>query len=87
MQRATDNRDYTVRELARKWRVSPAAVRKLIRDGQLPAYEPIPGSRSGLRITREAVAAWERRHTVRPAVRHRRRGDGIDPEVRKLLGE
>ncbi|GIW81519.1 MAG: hypothetical protein KatS3mg105_3326 [Gemmatales bacterium] len=48
MQRATDIRDYTVRELAKKWRVSPAAVRKLIRDGQLPAYEPIPGSRSGL---------------------------------------
>ena len=76
------DRCFSVRDLARHWRVAPKRVRALIKRKLLAAFKP----GRGVRITPEAIRECERRLAVGvPAVRRGRRLDGIDPEVAALL--
>jgi hypothetical protein len=74
----------TVRGLAKRWRVSPAKVRHLVRRGVLVAFD----TGTGLRISPEAVRAAEAALAV-PAAggtrRPRRQDRGIDRSVIELL--
>lgn len=83
---STIDQSFSVRQLAKRWRVSVRKVREMIRRGQLRALN-VGGRRSMLRVTPEAVRACEELLTV-PATlpRQRRRVDSIDPEIAKLLG-
>lgn len=54
----------TLAEAAEMLRLSPAAVRRRIRDGQITAWNE--KGRAGWRIPAEALAAYQARHTVAP---------------------
>ena len=74
------DRSLTPRELARRWRCSPARIRRMVASGQLPAIS-IDGR---VRITPEAIVAAERGPlAVRP--RQRKARERIDPEIVRLL--
>ena len=55
----------TLAEAAEMLRLSPAAVRRRIRDGQIAAWNE--RGRAGWRIPADALAAYQARHTVAPA--------------------
>lgn len=52
----------TLAEAADMLRLSPAAVRRRIRDGQIAAWNE--GGRAGWRIPVDALAAYQARHAV-----------------------
>lgn len=52
----------TLAEAAEMLRLSPAAVRRRIRDGQIAAWNE--RGRAGWRIPADALAAYQARHTV-----------------------
>lgn len=54
----------TLAEAAEMLRLSPAAVRRRIRDGQITAWNE--RGRAGWRIPAEALHAYQARHTVAP---------------------
>lgn len=54
----------TLAEAADMLRLSPAAVRRRIRDGQITAWNE--RGRAGWRIPAEALAAYQARHTASP---------------------
>lgn len=54
----------TLAEAADMLRLSPAAVRRRIRDGQITAWNE--KGRAGWRIPAEALAAYQARHTASP---------------------
>lgn len=54
----------TLAEAAEMLRLSPAAVRRRIRDGQIVAWNE--RGRAGWRIPADALAAYQARHTVAP---------------------
>lgn len=54
----------TLAEAAEMLRLSPAAVRRRIRDGQITAWNE--RGRAGWRIPADALAAYQARHTVAP---------------------
>ena len=54
----------TLAEAADMLRLSPAAVRRRIRDGQITAWNE--KGRAGWRIPADALAAYQARHTVAP---------------------
>lgn len=54
----------TLAEAAEMLRLSPAAVRRRIRDGQIAAWNE--KGRAGWRIPADALAAYQARHTVAP---------------------
>lgn len=54
----------TLAEAAEMLRLSPAAVRRRIRDGQITAWNE--KGRAGWRIPADALAAYQARHTVAP---------------------
>lgn len=82
---ATPDRALSVRQLARRWAVSPRKVRDMIRRRIIRAIDVGTGRRQ-LRIVPEAIAQAEERLSVLPATpRRRRRADGIDPEIAALL--
>ena len=54
----------TLAEAAEMLRLSPAAVRRRIRDGQIAAWNE--KGRAGWRIPAEALQAYQARHTVAP---------------------
>lgn len=54
----------TLAEAAELLRLSPAAVRRRIRDGQISAWNE--RGRAGWRIPADALAAYQARHTVAP---------------------
>lgn len=54
----------TLAEAAELLRLSPAAVRRRIRDGQIAAWNE--RGRAGWRIPADALAAYQARHTVAP---------------------
>lgn len=54
----------TLAEAADMLRLSPAAVRRRIRDGQIAAWNE--KGRAGWRIPADALAAYQARHTVAP---------------------
>ena len=55
----------TLAEAADMLRLSPAAVRRRIRDGQIAAWNE--RGRAGWRIPADALEAYQARHTVAPA--------------------
>lgn len=55
----------TLAEAAEILRLSPAAVRRRIRDGQITAWNE--KGRAGWRIPAEALQAYQARHTAGPA--------------------
>ena len=62
-----DIRCYTPVTLARRWRCRPSHVRKLIRRGSLPAFDlGGQGRRSAVRVSPEAVIAFEQQHAAAP---------------------
>jgi excisionase family DNA binding protein len=65
----------TPREVARRYRVSPATVRRWIRAGELVALAIGTTARGGPRlvVTPESLEAFERRHQVGPAPKPPRR--------------
>jgi len=76
------DRCLTPRELARRWRTSPARVRQLIRRGVLRAF--VLGRR--VRIPPEAVAEGGRLLAAPVTGGRRKRADtGIDRDVAALL--
>lgn len=82
---AAGPRCLSVCQLAKRWAVSPKKIRAMIRRGALQAID-LGFARRQLRITPEAVQEAESRMAVRkPTPRRRRRDDGIDPEVLRLL--
>ena len=54
----------TLAEAAEMLRLSPAAVRRRIRDGQIAAWNE--RGRAGWRIPADALAAYQARHTASP---------------------
>lgn len=54
----------TLAEAAEMLRLSPAAVRRRIRDGQIAAWNE--RGRAGWRIPADALADYQARHTVAP---------------------
>jgi excisionase family DNA binding protein len=54
----------TLAEAAEMLRLSPAAVRRRIRDGQIAAWNE--RGRAGWRIPADALQAYQERHTVAP---------------------
>lgn len=75
----------SVRQLAQRWRVAPAKVRALIRRGLLCAFD-IGERRRQLRISPEAIAAFEQQRQVWTPPTPRRRQDlDIDPDIAALL--
>lgn len=58
------NEILTLAEAAEMLRLSPAAVRRRIRDGQIAAWNE--RGRAGWRIPADALAAYQARHTVAP---------------------
>jgi transposase-like protein len=67
---------YSVCQLARHWRVCPSKIRRWIRDGLLQAFGVGSGRRE-LRITPEAVAAFEAKRSVSNGT-HKRRASKIE---------
>ncbi len=59
---ATMSPALSLRAAAREYQLSPWTVRAAIQSGDLPAYR-LPGQRR-LRILREDILAWVRRHPV-----------------------
>ena len=55
----------TLAEAAEMLRLSPAAVRRRIRDGQIAAWNE--RGRAGWRIPAEALAAYQAQHAAAPA--------------------
>jgi hypothetical protein len=78
----------SVRQLARRWGVSPKRIRDLIRRRLLGAFD-IGSRRRQLRISPEAIKECERRLAVgtpAPARRQKKKKtQGIDPEIVMLL--
>lgn len=81
-----DPRYLSVRRLARRWGISPARVRALIRRGDLQALD-LGDRRRQLRIPPEAIRAFEEGRTVRKPSPRRQRVERIDPEIAAILGE
>ena len=76
-------RGFTIADVAARYRVGPDKVRAWVRRGDLAAINTASAlcGRPQLRITPEALAAFERRRTVGPqpaAQRRRRRTAGVD---------
>ena len=85
----TEARSLSVRQLARRWAVSPRKVRAMIRRRLLRAFDVGLGGRRQLRIAPEdIVTAEQQRLAVQPAVprRRKRTDDGISDSVRWRLG-
>lgn len=59
------NQVLTLAEAADMLRLSPAAVRRRIRDGQLTAWNE--KGRAGWRIPADAITAYQARHAAAPA--------------------
>jgi len=78
------NRCLSVRQLARRWGVSPRKVRSMIRAGRLVAFNVGLAGRVQLRIAPSAIAQAEAALAVAPAVKRRKR-QAVDPEVAALL--
>jgi hypothetical protein len=82
---ATIDRALSVRQLARRWAISPRKVRAMIRRGILSAFN-VGTTRTQLRIPPETVIEAEtKRLAVRPVTPRRRRREQIDPEIAALL--
>jgi hypothetical protein len=62
---------YTVLALAKRWRCRPSLIRRWLRLGKLAGFQ-LPGAR-GLRISPEAVAAFEQGGAVAKTKPQRRR--------------
>lgn len=79
-------RGYTLRQLARRWRVGLVKVRTLIRTGRLEAIDLglALGGRHCVRVLPEALARFEGGVIVRKPPPRRRRVK-IDPEIVSLL--
>ena len=74
---------FSVRALAKRWRVRTDKVQALIRSGRLHVIQ-IPGSRP--RITPESVREAERGVlAVKPAKRRKR--EAVPAEVAEMLGD
>jgi hypothetical protein len=82
---ARNDRCLSVREVARRWRVSPRKVRLLIRRGWLQAIDLGGVGRQQLRVTPEGIAECERRMTVRRPTPRRQVPRDIDPEILEML--
>lgn len=83
------DRALSVRALARRWRVGTAKVLALVRRGVLQAFDTGLGTgRKQLRFAPEAIRAAEQKLAVKPKKprKQQRDRDGIDPEVRRMLG-
>ncbi|MCI0742287.1 MAG: helix-turn-helix domain-containing protein [Gemmataceae bacterium] len=84
---ATDaslDRALSVRQLARRWAVSPKKVRAMLKRGIIRGFDVGVG-RTQIRISPEAVKEAEQRLAVQAAVPRRKRRNDIDPEVVALL--
>jgi hypothetical protein len=80
-------RSLSVRELAKRWAVSPRKIRELLRRGILVGFDlGLAGvGRSQIRFTPEEVGRMESKTlAVRPATARKRRAS-IDPEIVALL--
>jgi|GEM_PF-2753725 len=77
------DRALSVRQVARRWCVSPRKIRMMIRRGIIQAIDVGFGRRQ-LRITPEAILECEQSLTVKPKA-PRRRHQRIDPEIERLL--
>jgi len=81
------DRALSVRQLAWRWATSPRKVRELIRRRVVRAIDVGFGRRQ-LRILPEEIARAEARLSVAPPTpKRRRRDDGIDPDIARLLDD
>jgi hypothetical protein len=78
------DRALSVRQLARRWAISPRKIRDLIRRRLIRAIDVGTGRRQ-LRILPEAIAEAEQRLSVQPRQARRPRRSEIDPAIVALL--
>jgi hypothetical protein len=81
------DRALSVRQLARRWAVSPKKIRAMLKRGILRGFD-VGFGRAQIRIPPEAVleAEQQRLAVKAPPPRRKRRPD-IDPEIERLLSE
>lgn len=81
---ATCDRCLSVRQLARRWGVSPKKIRAMLKRGILRGFD-VGFGRTQVRIPPESIReAEEQRLSVKPRAPRRQRRE-IDPEIEKLL--
>jgi hypothetical protein len=83
----TSCRALSVRQLARRWAVSPKKVRAMLKRGIIRGFD-VGFGRTQIRISPEAILeAEQQRLAVKPPAPHRKRRPHIDPEIERLLSE
>jgi hypothetical protein len=80
------DRALSVRQLARRWGVSPKKIRAMLKRGILRGFD-VGFGRTQIRIPPEAIREAEQRLAVRAPTPRRKRQLEIDPEIERLLSE
>lgn len=81
---ATMDRALSVRQLARRWAVSPKKIRAMLKRGIIRGFD-VGFGRAQIRIQPESIReAEEQRLAVKPRTPRRQRCE-IDPEIQRLL--
>jgi hypothetical protein len=79
------DRALSVRQLARRWAVSPKKIRAMLKRGIIRGFD-VGFGRTQIRIPPEAVLeAEQQRLAVRPPTPRRKRQAEVDPEIARLL--
>ncbi len=84
------DKSLTVPEVAKYLRVGVRKVREAIRHGHLEAIDIslIGLGRRQVRVTPEALKAFEKKIAVKPQVpRRNRKADDIDPRVKRAMAD
>ena len=80
----TSGRALSVRQLARRWAVSPKKIRAMLKRGILRGFD-VGFGRTQIRIPPEAIREAEQRLAVQTPSPRRKRRHEIDPEIAALL--
>ena len=74
----------SVREAAKRYRVSTAKIREFIRKGLMPAVDVGTNGQSCWRITPEACQLFDERMAVKPRAKRTKAGR-VDAEIESIL--
>jgi hypothetical protein len=81
------DRALSVRQLARRWAVSPKKIRAMLKRGIISGFDVGLG-RTQIRIPPETIIeAEQQRLAVKPPAPRRKRRPNVDPEIERLLSE
>jgi hypothetical protein len=81
------DRALSVRQLARRWAVSPKKIRLMLKRGIVRGFN-VGFGRAQIRIRPESILEAEtQRLAVKPPAPRRKRQAAVDPEIARLLEE